>query len=124
MMSFYYFFLCEKIIFIYLWLCWVFIAPHRLSLVVVNGGYSLLQCAGFSMQWLLFCRAQVLGTRASVVAAHRLINCGTGAQLLWHVESSWTMDQTCVPCIGRILIHCTIREVLGWHFYLFEGCAP
>ena len=28
------------------------------------------------------------------------------------VESSWTRDQTCVPCIGRgILKHCTTREV-------------
>ena len=30
-----------------------------------------------------------------------------------HVESSWTRDWTCVPCIGRkILNHWTIREVL------------
>ena len=30
----------------------------------------------------------------------------------WHVGSSWTRAQTCVPCIGRqILIHCTSREV-------------
>ena len=29
-----------------------------------------------------------------------------------HVETSWTRDQTCVPCIGRqIVIHCTAREV-------------
>ena len=52
------------------------------SLVVASQGYSLLQCVGFSMQCLLFCRAQVLGTQASVVAAHRLITCGAGAQLL------------------------------------------
>ena len=30
----------------------------------------------------------------------------------WHVESSWTRDQTCVPCIGRQFpIHCTTREI-------------
>ena len=30
----------------------------------------------------------------------------------WHVESFWTRDQTCVPCIGRwILYHWTSREV-------------
>ena len=39
--------------FIYSWLRWVFVAAHRLSLVVVNGGYSLLQCMGFSLLWLL-----------------------------------------------------------------------
>ena len=38
---------------IYFWLCWVFVAAHGLSLDVVSGGYSLLQCAGFSLQWLL-----------------------------------------------------------------------
>ena len=32
---------------------WVFIAGHDLSLVAASGGYSLLQCMGFSLQWLL-----------------------------------------------------------------------
>ena len=30
----------------------------------------------------------------------------------WHVESSWTKNQTHAPCVGsQILIHCTTREV-------------
>ena len=30
----------------------------------------------------------------------------------WHVESSWTRDQTCVPCVGRwSLSYWSIREV-------------
>ena len=34
---------------IYFWLCWVFIAVRRLSLVAVSGGYSLVAGrAGFS----------------------------------------------------------------------------
>ena len=49
-----------------------------------------------------------------------------------HVESSWTRDRTCVPCIGRqILIHCTTREVwtaaLIWVFSLPaypSACQP
>ena len=43
------------ILFMYLhfWLCWVFIALLRLSLVVVNRDYSPLQCTGFSLWWLL-----------------------------------------------------------------------
>ena len=44
----------------FFWLCWVFGAVCGLSLVVVCGGYTSLQCAGFSLQWLLF------------VAEHRL----------------------------------------------------
>ena len=37
----------------YFWLCWVFTAVHGLSRVVVSRGYSSLQCAGFSLKWLL-----------------------------------------------------------------------
>ena len=40
-------------LFIYFWLRWVFIAAHRLSFVVASGDYSLMQCAGFSLRWLL-----------------------------------------------------------------------
>ena len=40
--------------FIYFWLRWVL---HGFSLVVSSGGYSLLQCAGFSLQWLLLLRS-------------------------------------------------------------------
>ena len=39
--------------FFFFWPRWVFVAAHGLSLVVVSGGYSSLQCAGFSLQWLL-----------------------------------------------------------------------
>ena len=37
----------------YFWLCWVFIAVHRLSLVAASGGCSSLPCVGFSLWWLL-----------------------------------------------------------------------
>ena len=114
---------------------------------------SLLLCAGFL--WLqrvgapLYCRvrashcsgfscfrARALGTRASVVVAHRLSSCGTRAQQLWHTSSraqaqQWFMGlvapqhvgssparaQTHVPCIGRwILNHCATREALKQKF--------
>ena len=51
------------------------------------------------------------GTKASVVVAFRFI-------APQHVESSWTSNQTCAPCIGRqILNHWTTREVLFSFFY-------
>ena len=56
-------------LFIYLLLRWVFIAACKLSLVVASGGYSSLQCAGFSC----------CGAWASVVVAHWLscsVACG------------------------------------------------
>ena len=74
------------ILFIYFWLCWVFVAACRLSLATVSRGYSSLQCAGFSVQWLLAvasrsgfscCGAWALGARASVVVARGLSSCGS-----------------------------------------------
>ena len=41
------------ILFIYFWLCWVFVAAHGLSLVAASRGYSSLRCAGSSLWWLL-----------------------------------------------------------------------
>ena len=52
---------------IYFWLCWVFVALQELSLVAVSGGYSLLWCLGFSLQWLLF-----FPSVGSVVVTHSL----------------------------------------------------
>ena len=68
-------------LFIYFWLRWVFIAVHRLSLVVASGGYSSLQCAGFSLQWLLLLRS--MGSRCADFSScgsraleRRLSSCG------------------------------------------------
>ena len=63
-------------LFIYFWLSWVFIAARGLSLVVASGGYSLLQCVGFSLQWLLLLRST--GSRRMGFSS-----CGTRAQQLW-----------------------------------------
>ena len=50
------------------------------------------------------------GVRASHFSGFS--SCSTGLAVLQHVESSWTRNQTHVPCIGRwILISCTTREV-------------
>ena len=40
-------------LYIYFWLCWVFVAARRLSLVASSRGYSPLQCTGFSSWCLL-----------------------------------------------------------------------
>ena len=46
----------KVILFIYFWLCWVFVAFWGLSLVASSGGYFSLWCTGFSLQWLLLWR--------------------------------------------------------------------
>ena len=65
-----------------------------------------LWCAGFSLRCLLL--LQSTGSRA--FGFQQL--CHTGLVALWHAESYWTRDQTCVPCIGRqISNYWTTREV-------------
>ena len=115
---------CQFFYYYFFWLCWVFIAACRISLVEASGGHSTCRwcafhCSSFS------CGAQALGTQASVVVAQGLRSCGslecglsrcdawalqmwcTGLVAPWHVESSWTRGLTCVPCTGRqIHIHC------------------
>ena len=49
-----------------------------------------------------------------------LSSCGTQDLVSpQHVESTWTRDQTHVPCLGRQTpIHCLTREVLFFYFWL------
>ena len=75
-------------LFIYLWLCWVFVAAHVLSLVAASGGYSSTWCMDFSLWCLLLLWST--GSRhtgfssscGSRALEHRLSSCGTWAQLL------------------------------------------
>ena len=88
----------------YFWLCWVFIAVHRLSLVAASGGCSSLPCVGFSLWWLL-----LLWSTGSRAWAQQLWRRGLVAP--WLVGSSRTRARTRVPCIGRrILNHCATKE--------------
>ena len=72
--------------FIYFWLCWVFNAARGLSLVAASGGYSSLQCAGFSLWWLHLLRSTGSRRAGSVVVACRVSSCGS--QALEHELSS------------------------------------
>ena len=62
------------ILFIYLWLCWVFVSVRGLSLVAASGGHSSSPCVGLSLSRPLVAEHR-LQTR-------RLSNCGSRAQLL------------------------------------------
>ena len=101
--------------------------PHRLSLVVVSGGCSWLQCTHFLLQWLLLwqsmrSRARGLSSCCSWAQEHWLSSLWSmGLVAPWHVGSSQTRDQTCVPCTARqILNHWTIREAPAGNFL----CLP
>ena len=69
------------------WLHWIFVAVRGLPLVAASGGYSSLQCAGFSLRWLLSSRS--MGSRYSGFSScgtraleRRLNSCGALAYLL------------------------------------------
>ena len=111
------FFKCffKLILFIYFWLCWVFIAACSISLVMVNGGYSL------GVQRLLGEGASCQGAQArrhtgSVAVVLRTSSCGMG--LRCPVACRVLSDQESNPagvvsCTSRhILYHWTSREVL------------
>ena len=59
--------------FFFFLLCWVFVAACGLSLAAASKGYSLLRCAGFSLQWLLLLRS--MGSRHAGFSS-----CSTQAQ--------------------------------------------
>ena len=53
-------------LFIYFWLCWVFVAVSLLSPVVVSGGSSSRWFSGISLLWLLLLQ----GTGSSAQAQY------------------------------------------------------
>ena len=98
----------------------------QLSLVAVSGGYSSLQCTGFSLRRSLLLwmehglqQLQHVGFSSWGQALEQsLRSCGLAAS--WHMESSQTRDQTHAPCIGRqILTHYATREILCIFFSCF-----
>ena len=62
-----YLFIC---LFIYFWLCWVFVSVRWLSLVVASGGHSSSWCAGLSLSWPLLLRSTGSRRAGSVIVAH------------------------------------------------------
>ena len=64
----------KKKILLYFWVCWVFVAVHRLSLVVASKDYSSLKSKGFSFQWPLLLWSMDSRHSGSVVVAHEF-NC-------------------------------------------------
>ena len=73
-------------------------------------GLSLVAVRGFSLPWLL-----LLGSTSSRCAGSAAVMHGLVVQR--HIQSSWTKDQTHVPCTGRwILNPWTTGEVPQFYF--------
>ena len=65
-----FFFLSFIYLFIYFWLCWVFVSVQGLSLVVASGGHSSSRCVGLSLSRPLLLRSTGSSCAGSVVVAH------------------------------------------------------
>ena len=73
------FFLFFIKLFIYFWLCWVFVSVRGLSPVAASGGHSSSRCAGLSPSRPLLLRSTGSRRAGSVVVAHGLscsVACG------------------------------------------------
>ena len=57
-------------LFIYFWLCWVFVSVRGLSLVAASGGHSSSRCAGLSLSRPLPLRGTGSRRAGSAVVAH------------------------------------------------------
>ena len=98
------FFFLKKILFIYLWLRWVFVAACGLSLIAMSGEGATLHCnaqasycSGFSC-----CGAWALGARASVVVARGLSSCG-----------SWALECRLSSCGAQSQLPCSMWDLPG-----------
>ena len=69
-MNFFFFFNKFIYLFIYFWLCWVFVAVRGLSLVVASGGHSSSRCAGLSLSRPLLLQSTGSRRAGSVLVAH------------------------------------------------------
>ena len=81
------FLLLFKDLFIYFWLCWVFVAVLRLSLAVASGGCSPRWATGSGAHGLSSCGSRAPGHTGSAVVVHRL-------QQLW-LSGSGTWVSSC-----------------------------
>ena len=66
-------------IYLFIWLCWVFISVRGLPLAAASGGHSSSRCAGLSLSWPLPLRSTGSRRAGSAVVAHGLSSCGSRA---------------------------------------------
>ena len=57
-------------IYLFIWLCWVFVSVRGLSLVAASGGHSSSRCAGLSLSRPLLLQSTGSRRPGSVVVAH------------------------------------------------------
>ena len=74
------------------------------SLVAVSKVYVLVATLGLLTGGFSCCGAQALGTKAQKLQHVGSAAGNTGSVAMQNEGSSWSMDQTCVPCSGRRIL--------------------
>ena len=96
-------------LFIYFWLCWVFVSVWGLSLVVASGVHSSSRCAGLSLSRPFLLRSTSSSRAGSVVVAHRP-SCSVACGIFPHQGSNpcllhWQADSQPLCHQGSPLFH-------------------
>ena len=107
-------------LFIYFWLCWVFVSVQGLSLVAASGGHSSSRCAGLSPSRPLLLWSTSSRRAGSVVVAHGP-SCSTACGILPDQGSNpcplhWQADSQPLRHQGSphiFLIHSSVDGHLG-----------
>ena len=103
-------------LFIYFWLCWVFVSVRGLSLVAASGGHSSSRCAGLSVSRPLLLWSTGSRRAGSVVVAHGP-SCSAACGIL--------SDQGSNPCPlhwqadSQLLRHQGSPQVYLFNLYFF-----
>ena len=107
-------------LFIYLWLCWVFVSVRGLSLVVASGGHSSSRCAGLSLSRPLLLRSTGSRSAGSVVVAHGpscSAACGifpypgsNPCPLHWQADSQPLRHQGSPPLNFKLILNYILNE--------------
>ena len=119
-------------LFIYFWLCWVFVSVRGLSLVAASGGHSLSRWAGLSLSRSLLLQSTGSRRAGSVIVAHgpsRSAACGifpdkgpNPCPLHWQADSQLLRHQGSPP-IGfeSSCFHCHLFPgIFLFHFWFLQ----
>ena len=114
-------------LFIYLWLCWVFISVRGLSLVAASGGHSSSRCVGLSLLRPLLLRSTGSRRAGSVVVAHRL-SCSTACGIFPDQGSNpcplhWQADSQPLRHQGSPIHFFFIQTTISWALPLCQAWA-
>ena len=130
-------------LFIYLWLCWVFVSVRGLSPVTASGGHSSSRCAGLSLLRPLLLQSTGSRRAGSVVVAHgpsRSTACGifpdhgsNPCPLCWQADSQPLRHQGSPTLLFliAILLRCNshttqpthLNRTIRWILVYSQSCA-